>query len=60
MYPSEVMGPKESYPPLQLPDNLEPGGYLSLKVAEVYNPLKFWIMFLENSAELDKLMDELQ
>lgn len=54
------MGPKDSYSPPRLPDNLEPGSYLELMVAEVYNPFKLWVMLREMSPQLNKLMDELQ
>ncbi|XP_034233801.1 tudor domain-containing protein 5 isoform X2 [Thrips palmi] len=59
-FPGEVMGPKESFSPPQLPPDLKPGDYLEVRVAEVYNPFKLWVMLREKSVLLDKLMDELQ
>lgn len=54
------MGPQEKYPPPELPKNIKVGDYIELRVAEVYNPHKFWIMMGGFALKLDNMMDELQ
>lgn len=60
LYPDEVLGPEETYFSPELPENLGMGDYIELRVAEVYNPHKFWIMIRQYAQHLDQLMDELQ
>ncbi|KAK3913583.1 Tudor domain-containing protein 5 [Frankliniella fusca] len=60
LFPEEVMGPGEMFHTPVLPSSLEPGQYIELRVAEVYNPQKFWIMLRKSTITLNQLMDELQ
>lgn len=62
LYPSEVVGPKDTIPQQKLPPDTGPGSYLEVLVAEVYTPQHFWLQLRgeKTHVALDKLMNDIQ
>ena len=61
--PPSACGPEDKCPKFVLPSSLHFGQYIVVRLAEIYNPCKFWLNLFrpgDNVVKLEKLMDDMQ